>query len=187
MSIWLYNIIYSTLLKLVIFSCNLLTLYTYIKYNTKKSVITLLSSDSSSASLFPGRFFTYEQIKVDFIKIDLITYLILFGYRRLSGRRKYLGALIKNDVSRRVDEERRISPRKWITTYLATKIKHDVSWRADEVRCISPYTDRVLAVRALIYANSHHILKEIAIRSNLFRPMWNSRTRNKLRTSQKLG
>ena len=54
-------------------------------------------------------YFNYYIYK--YIYIYIINEVLYIIYRRLRGRRAYLGARMKNDVSRRADEERRISPR----------------------------------------------------------------------------
>ena len=75
-------------------------------------------------------------------------------YRRLSSRASYLGAQLKNDGSRRADEERRISPSGSRTTHLAARTKNNVSsarmknavsHRADPERRISPRGERRLS------------------------------------------
>ena len=63
-------------------------------------------------------------------------------------RTTYLGASMKNGASRREHEERRISARWWRTAYLDARMKNGVSRCEYEERHISPYTGRVLAVRA---------------------------------------
>ena len=56
--------------------------------------------------------------------------------RPLRGRRTYLDARMKNDVSRRENEDQRISTREWRSMYLGARTKNDVSWSVDEERRI---------------------------------------------------
>ena len=63
--------------------------------------------------------------------------LCFYINRRLRGRRTHLGARMKNDVSRRADEQRRISARRCRTTYLGARMKNHVPRREDEERRIS--------------------------------------------------
>ena len=56
-----------------------------------------------------------------------------------------------NIVSRGPVEGCRISPRRRRTTHRTGRLKNDVSRRADEERRISPYTSHVLAVKAPRY------------------------------------
>ena len=62
---------------------------------------------------------------------------ILYSISIAEKKKKYPGAEIKNDVSRRKDDERRISARGCRTTYCDTRMKNDVRRKEDGKRRIS--------------------------------------------------
>ena len=76
-------------------------------------------------------------------------------YRRLSGRRTYLVARMKNDVSQREDEERRISSRGWRKTYLGARMKNDVYRRSYDQYTASIRRNMSLFIRAPRYLIFH--------------------------------